>query len=133
MGALTTWSNEVARWEQDGTRLVLTAVVLEDSARKLRGVKVDLSSENAKEQVYLDEQAMERTRLALVEISDAVALTEIGLLMEGPSKPRQIVTPLPVVPCEETQSATAFYPTFAETCVFDRSATERVRHVDDSI
>ena len=74
-GVRTTWSNEVARWEQDGARLVLTAVVLEDSARKLRGVKVDLSSENAKDQVYLDEQATERTRLALVEISDAVALT----------------------------------------------------------
>jgi hypothetical protein len=73
-GVHTTWSNEVARWEQDGTRLVVTAVVLKDSARKLRGVKVDLSSENAKEQVYLDEQATERTRLALVEISYAVAL-----------------------------------------------------------
>lgn len=80
-GVRTTWSNEVARWEQDGTRLVLTAVVLEDSARKLRGVKVDLSSENAKDQIYLDEQATERTRLASVEISDAVALTG----MPGPN------------------------------------------------
>jgi hypothetical protein len=26
-GVQTTWSNEVARWEQEGTRLVLTAVV----------------------------------------------------------------------------------------------------------
>lgn len=74
-GVRTTWFNEVARWEQDGTRLVLTAVVLEDSARESRGMKVDLSSENARDQVYLDEQATERTRLALVEISDAVALT----------------------------------------------------------
>src|SRR5215469_4258811 len=73
-GVRTTWSNEVARWEQDGTRLVLTAVVLEDSTRKIRGVRVDLSGENAKDQVYLDEQATERTRLALVEISDAVSL-----------------------------------------------------------
>jgi hypothetical protein len=78
-GVRTTWSNEVARWEQDGTRLVLAAVVLEDGAqspRKLRGVKIDLlSSENAKDQVYLDEQAIERTRLALEEISEAVART----------------------------------------------------------
>jgi len=80
-GVRTAWSNEFARWEQDGTRLVLTAVVLEDSARKLPGVKVDLSTENAKEQVYLDEQATERTRLALMEISDAVAL--VG--MPGPN------------------------------------------------
>ena len=73
-GVRTTWSNEVARWEQEGTRLVLTAVVLEDSVRKFQGVKVDLSSENARDQIYLDDQATERTRLALVEISDAVAL-----------------------------------------------------------
>src|SRR5438094_4161641 len=77
-GVRTTWSNEVAQWVQDGTRLVVSAVVLEDSepsARKVRGVKVDLSSDNAKDQVYLDEQATERTRSALKEISDAVALT----------------------------------------------------------
>jgi hypothetical protein len=74
----TTWSNEFAPWEQDGTRLVLAAVVLEDdtqSSRKLRGVKIELSSEKSKDQVYLDEQAIERTRLALEEISDAVAHT----------------------------------------------------------
>ena len=79
-GIRTTWSNEVARWVQDGTRLVVSAVVLEDSApsaRKVRGVKVDLSSENtnAKDQVYLDEQATERTRSALKEISGGIALT----------------------------------------------------------
>src|SRR5215472_311847 len=79
-GVRTTWSNEVARWVQDGTRLLVSAVVLEDSApsaRKVRGVKVDLSSENpnAKDQVYLDEQATERTRSALKEISDGIALT----------------------------------------------------------
>src|SRR5215472_3854494 len=78
-GVRTTWSNEVARWVQDGTRLVVSAVELEDSgpsARKVRGVKVDLSSENtnAKDEIYLDEQATERTRSALKEISDAVAL-----------------------------------------------------------
>ena len=77
-GVRTTWSSEVARWEQNGTRLVLVVVVLEDNAqpaRKLRGVKVELSSEKAKDQVYLDEQATERTRSALAEISVAVALT----------------------------------------------------------
>jgi len=79
-GVRTTWSNEVARWVQDGTRLLVSAVVLEDSApsaRKVRGVKVDLSSENtnAKDQVYLDEEATERTRSALKEISDGIALT----------------------------------------------------------
>ncbi len=76
-GVRTTWSSEVARWEQNGTRLVLAVAVLEDNAqpaRKLRGVRVELSSEKAKDQVYLDEQATERTRSALEEISVAVAL-----------------------------------------------------------
>jgi hypothetical protein len=79
-GVRTAWSDEVARWEHDGTRLVLTALVLEDnaqSARKLRGVKIDLSSGNAKDQIYLDEQATERTRSALEEIADGVARSGI--------------------------------------------------------
>ncbi len=77
-GVRTTWSSEVARWEQNGTLLVLVAVALEDKSkptRKLRGVRVDLSSEEARDQVYLDEQATERTRSALKEISAAVALS----------------------------------------------------------
>ena len=79
-GVRTDWSDEVARWEHDGTRLVLTALVLEDnaqSARKLRGVKIDLSSGTAKDQIYLDEQATERTRSALEDIADAVARSGI--------------------------------------------------------
>jgi hypothetical protein len=78
LGVHATWSREIARWQQDGTRLVLVAVALEDDsqpARKIRGVKIDLSSENARDQVYLDEQATERTRSALKEISEAVLHT----------------------------------------------------------
>jgi len=77
-GVRTTWSSEIARWQRDGTRLVLVAVVLEDDsqpARKIRGVKIDLSRENARDQVYLDEQGAERTCSALKEISEAVVLT----------------------------------------------------------
>jgi len=76
-GVRTAWSDEVARWEHDGTRMVLTALVLEDSAqsaRKLPGVKIDLSSGTGKDQIYLDEQATERTRSALEDIADAVAM-----------------------------------------------------------
>src|ERR1700730_17344821 len=79
-GVRATWSSEITRWQQDGTRLVLVAVVLEDDSqptRKIRGVKIDLSSENARDRVYLDEQAMERTRPALKEISEAVVLTGV--------------------------------------------------------
>jgi hypothetical protein len=79
-GVRATWSSEITRWQQDGTRLVLVAVVLEDDSqptRKIRGVKIDLSSENARDRVYLDEQATERTRSALKEISEAVVLTGV--------------------------------------------------------
>jgi hypothetical protein len=70
----TTWSNEIVRWENDGTSLVVTALVLEEGAQtasKLRGVRIDLSSAKARDQVYIDEQAAERTRSALEEIADA--------------------------------------------------------------
>src|SRR5215469_2243554 len=69
-GVRTTWSNEVARWEQDHTRVVFTAVVLEDSTQsplKIRGLKVDLSGVSVEDLVYLDEKAIERTRSALEE------------------------------------------------------------------
>jgi len=70
----TTWSTEIVRWDNDGTSLVLTALVLEEraqTANKLRGVRLDLSSARARDQVYIDEQAAERTRSALEEIADA--------------------------------------------------------------
>jgi hypothetical protein len=54
---------------------VLTAVVLENDTpytRRVRGVKIDLSSTGNSDRIYLDEQATERTRSALQEISDAV-------------------------------------------------------------
>ena len=42
-------------------------------------------------------------------------------------------TLLRLVPCEETHCATAFYPTFLETLVFDCLAPERVRHVNEAV
>jgi hypothetical protein len=53
-GVRTTWSSEIARWQQDGTRLVLAAVVLDDDSQpalKMRGVKIDLSSKNSRDQI----------------------------------------------------------------------------------
>jgi hypothetical protein len=75
-GIRTAWSHELARWDYDGNHLVLTALVLEDSGqpvRKLRGVKIDLLSGSAHDQIYLDEPATERTRSALEEIANAVS------------------------------------------------------------
>ena len=75
-GVRTVWSSEIAQWRDDRTDLVITALALEDntpSPRKLRGVRFDLSNGKAKDQIYLDEQATERTRSALEEIVAAVA------------------------------------------------------------
>jgi hypothetical protein len=80
-GIRTIWSNEVGRLDHNGTRAVLTALVMEDSSlpsQKVRGVRVDLSRPGfwpvpAHDRIYLDEEATERTRAALEEIADAVA------------------------------------------------------------
>ena len=73
----TVWSSEAGRLsEGDDTRAVFTALVLEDDgplARKMRGVKVDLSSGGDHDEIYLDEDATARTRSALDEIAEAVA------------------------------------------------------------
>ena len=80
-GVHTIWSNEVARLNHNGTRVVLTAVVMEDRSlptRKERGVRVDLSRPRfwrvrIHDRIYLDEEATERTRAALAEIANAIA------------------------------------------------------------
>jgi hypothetical protein len=80
-GVRTIWSNEVRRLDHNGTRAVLTALVMEDSSlpsRKARGVRVDLSRPRSwpvstRDRIYLDEEATERTRAALEEIANAVA------------------------------------------------------------
>ena len=77
----TVWSNEVGRLHHNGTRAVLTALVMEDGSlptRRVHGVRVDLSRPrfwpvHSHERIYLDEEATERTRAALDEIADAVA------------------------------------------------------------
>ena len=80
-GVRTVWSSEVGRLDRNGTRVVLTALVMEDSSlptRRARGVRVDLSKPrfwpvHTHDRIYLDEEATERTRAALEEIADAVA------------------------------------------------------------
>jgi hypothetical protein len=72
-GVHAVWSKEITRY---GTTAVVTAIVLEDSsqpAQKMRGVRVDLAAGGAHDQIFLDEEATERTRAAMVEINDAVA------------------------------------------------------------
>jgi hypothetical protein len=75
-GGHTAWSTEIARWEHGGTSAVIVGMVVEDAsqpARRMRSVRIDLSSGDAHDQIYLDEEATARTRSALEEIADVVA------------------------------------------------------------
>jgi len=75
-GVRATWTSEVARLEQDGTQVVVTAIALEDSqvpAKKAEGIRLDLSNGDTQDHIYLDKDAAARTQSALVEIAGAVA------------------------------------------------------------
>src|SRR5579872_1620719 len=72
----TTWSSEVANLGKDATKVVLTAVVLESANSKMRGLKIELSIGSAHDTIYLDEEATERTRSALIQIAGD---TRLGL------------------------------------------------------
>lgn len=72
-GVRTTWSSQIAKLGEDGTHVLLTAVVLEGGGSKMRGIKIELSGSDAHDTIYLGEEATERTRAALEEIADALA------------------------------------------------------------
>ncbi len=74
----TLWSGELGRLEQGNISAVVTALILEDGGRRISGVAIDLSGAGAKERIYLDEEATERTRAAMIEIMDAVARHPMG-------------------------------------------------------
>lgn len=74
-GARTSWSSRIATLERGGSRVTLTALVIEDSSgqvQTVRGVKVDLASAEAEDHIYLDEEAAARTRSSLEEILEMV-------------------------------------------------------------
>jgi hypothetical protein len=71
-GVRITLSRETSRIEQGETRLTVTALVLEDNGASMRGVKISLSAGDAREEIYLDEEGVERTRKALNEIAAGV-------------------------------------------------------------
>ncbi len=80
-GVRTVWSNQVAHLQSNGTRAVVTALVMqsrEQPKQMARGVRIDLSRPSfwpfyARDHIYLDEPAAERTRAALEEIAGAIA------------------------------------------------------------
>lgn len=75
-GVQTTWTGTPATLQQGTVSAVITPLVLADSVQpsdKMCGVTVDLASSSAKDRLYLDEAAINRTVNALSEIADAIA------------------------------------------------------------
>src|SRR5689334_12410300 len=70
------WSSEVGRIDSKEGHAVITALVVEDSAQppdRLRGVRIDLSDQDGKDQVYLGEETLPAFKAALDEISQSAA------------------------------------------------------------
>jgi hypothetical protein len=74
-GVRTAWSSQTTSLGGDGTKVLLTAVVLENAGATatMRGIKIELSGDGSHDVIYLDEEATERTRAALEEINNALA------------------------------------------------------------
>jgi hypothetical protein len=73
--AQVTWSKEVERIDTDQAHAVIIALILEDrtqTPRQMRGVRIDLTSANLKDQVYTSEELLSRLIHALDEISNGL-------------------------------------------------------------
>jgi hypothetical protein len=70
------WSSEVGRINSKEGHAVITALVVEDNAQppdRLRGVRIDLSDQDGKDQVYLGEETLSAFKGAFDEISQSAA------------------------------------------------------------
>src|SRR5436190_1194794 len=66
--ARVTWSKEVGRIETNRAEAVITALIVEDATqtpRQMRGVRIDLTEGEVKDQVYTSEDLLERLIKAL--------------------------------------------------------------------
>jgi hypothetical protein len=70
------WSREVGRLDSTEAHAIVTALTLEDTAQppdRMSGVRLDLSTENARDQVYLGEETLGAYKNALDEITTSVS------------------------------------------------------------
>lgn len=70
------WSGEAGRIDSREAQAVITALVVEDHAQppdRLRGVRIDLSDQDGKDQVYLGEETLPAFKKAFDEISQSAA------------------------------------------------------------
>lgn len=73
--ARVTWSKEVGRIESAETRVVVTALVVEDTVKpphRMSGIRIGLTNQNATDQVYLDGPKLEELQKALEEIERGI-------------------------------------------------------------
>jgi hypothetical protein len=66
------WSKEVGRIDSREAHVVITALTLEDTAQppdRMSGIRVDLSTRNIRDQVYLGEETLSVYKNALAQIS----------------------------------------------------------------
>jgi hypothetical protein len=71
--AQVTWSKEVGRIETDQAHAVIMALIVEDATqtpKQMRGVRIDLSEGDKKDQLYTSEEYLDRLIKALNEITD---------------------------------------------------------------
>jgi len=74
-GAKVTWSKRVGQIESDEARVIVTALMIKDAVRpphQMCGIRIDLASQNARDQVYLEEAKLEAVKKALEEIDSAI-------------------------------------------------------------
>ena len=73
--AQVTWFKETGRIESSEARVVITALVVEDTSHapsRMRGVRLDLFNNNATDQVYLEEARLEPVKKALDQIESEI-------------------------------------------------------------
>src|SRR5882672_1798455 len=73
--AKVTWSKEVGQIESDEARVIVTALIIRDTVQPLHqmcGIRIDLASQNARDQVYLEEAKLEAVRRALEGIESGI-------------------------------------------------------------
>ena len=76
-----TWSMQVGSLDSREAHAVITALVLEDTAQppdRMRGIRINLSSPDSTDEVYLGEETLAVYKTALDEISRAMASSRNG-------------------------------------------------------
>jgi hypothetical protein len=66
------WSKEVGRIETDESRAIVTALILEDTAQppdRMRGIRIELSSGDSKDEIFLGEETLRIYKEALDQIA----------------------------------------------------------------